>query len=88
MEPARHEYKGHVIEFRPRKDREVLAREGAAEGGEELELVIDDQSISYDRLPDGTYFLHEYAYEWSEDLTEVAHSFIDYQSRAKRPPQG
>lgn len=88
MKPGRHEYKGHIIELRPRDDHGVATREGQADAGDELELVIDDQRISYGRLSDGTYFLHGYAYEWLEDLTEVVHRFIDYQSRTERPLQG
>jgi hypothetical protein len=58
----------------------VRAREAARE--EELELLIDDQSVRYGQLPDGLYFLYEYAYDWSDNLTDLARRFIDYRSRA------
>jgi len=79
MEPERHEYKGHHIELRARESREVRARE--AEREEELELLIDDQPVRYGQLPDGLYFLYEYAYDWRDDLTDLARRFIDYRER-------
>jgi hypothetical protein len=79
-EPERHEYKGHRIELRAREGREVRARE--AERDEELELLIDDHPVRYGQLPDGLYFLYEYAYDWRDDLTDLARRFIDYRERA------
>jgi hypothetical protein len=67
MEPTRQEYKGHRIELRTR---------------EELELIIDNEPVRYGRLPDGQYALHEYAYDWSDDLMNLARRFIDYRDRA------
>jgi hypothetical protein len=80
MEPERQEYKGHRIELRAPEGREVRARE--AEREEELELLIDDEPVRYGRLPDGQYALHEYAYDWSDDLMDLARRFIDYRDRA------
>ncbi|MBA3490701.1 MAG: twin-arginine translocation pathway signal protein [Rubrobacteraceae bacterium] len=81
MEPERHEYKGHSIELRQREGREVSAR--AAEGEEELELLIDDESVRYGQLPDGQYALEEYAYDWTDDLLDLAQRYIDYRERAE-----
>jgi hypothetical protein len=75
MELERQEYKGHRIELRAREADERRAREA------EPELLIDDESIGYGQLPDGLYFLHEYAYDWSDDLMDLARRFIDYRSR-------
>jgi hypothetical protein len=80
MEPNRYEYKGHRIELRAREGREVRARE--AEREEELELLIDDQPVRYGHLPGGLYFLYQYAYDWSDNLTDLARRFIDYRGRA------
>jgi hypothetical protein len=80
MEPARQEYKGHRIELRAREGREVRARE--AEREEELELLIDDESVRYSQLPDGRYALEDYAYDWTDDLMDLAQRFIDYRDRA------
>jgi hypothetical protein len=80
MEPERYEYKGHRIELRAREGREMRARE--AEREEELELLINDQPVRYGQLPDGLYFLYEYAYDWSDNLMDLARRFIDYRSRA------
>ena len=82
MQPERQEYKGHRIELRPRESREgVRARE--AERGEERELLIDDQPVRYGQLPDGRYALEEYAYDWTDDLMDLAQRYIDYRERAQ-----
>jgi|GEM_PF-1969280 len=79
MEPERHEYKGHRIELRQREGREE--RVAAAEGEEQLELLIDDESVRYRQMPDGQYALEEYAYDWTDDLMDLAQRFIDYRDR-------
>jgi hypothetical protein len=87
MEPERHEYKGHRIELRPHEGREeVRARE--AELGDDLELqdlelLIDEQPVRFGQLPDGRYALEEYAFDWTDDLMELARRFIDYRERAE-----
>lgn len=90
MEPDRHEYRAHVIELRQRPPGESPGRE--AKGDEDLELVIDGRTVGYGRLPDGTYFLEEYAYDWTDDLVELAHRFVDHrartESRARDPRAG
>jgi hypothetical protein len=87
MEPERHEYKGHRIELRPREGREeVRAREAErAEDFElqDLELLIDEQPVRFGQLPDGQYALHEYAFDWTDDLIELARRYIDYRERAE-----
>jgi hypothetical protein len=67
MESERQEYEGHRIELRE--------REG------EPELLIDDVPVRYGQLPDGLYFLHEYAYDWHDNLMDLARAFIDYRHR-------
>lgn len=67
---SRHEYRGHRIELR--------AREG------EFELRIDDQPVRYDKLPNGKYFLYQYAYDWRDNLMDLARRFIDYRDQTNR----
>jgi hypothetical protein len=64
----------------------VRARE--AERGDDLELqdlelLIDEQPVRYGQLPDGQYALEEYAFDWTDDLMELARRFIDYRERAE-----
>ena len=92
MEPERHEYKGHRIELRPREGREeVRARE--AESTEDLELrdlelLIDEQPVRFGQLPEGRYALHEYAFDWTDDLMELARRYIDHRDRAEEIQRG
>jgi hypothetical protein len=84
MEPRREEYQGHVIELR--EARGARARRGdraaaATEEEEGPELLIDGEPVSYGQLPDGSYALTDYAYDWTGDLFELARRFIDYESR-------
>jgi hypothetical protein len=84
MEPEREEYKGHRIELRPRE--EVRAREAERADDLELhdlELYIDEQPVRYRQMPDGSYALEEYAYDWQDDLMDLARRFIDYRERAE-----
>jgi hypothetical protein len=50
-----------------------------AAAGAEPVLLIDGEPIRHGRLPDGSYFLYEYAYDWRDDLADVARSFVDHQ---------
>jgi hypothetical protein len=74
MKPERQEYEGHRIELREREDK--------------LELRIDNALVQYGQLPNGQYFLHDYAYEWSDDLMEVAQRFIDHLDRTEKVRRG
>ena len=85
MEPERQEeYKGHRIELRAREA--LRARD--VEPEEELELLINDRPVPYGQLPDGRYFLHDYAYDWRDNLMDLARGFIDYQSRVEEIRRG
>ena len=90
MEPERQEeYKGHRIELRAREQRAREAlRASDVEPQEELELLINDRPVPYGQLPDGRYFLHDYAYDWRDNLMDLARGFIDYQSRAEEIRRG
>jgi hypothetical protein len=69
MKQERQEHDGHRIELRER--------------GRKTELLIDDVPVRYGRLPNGKYFLHEYAYDWSDDVVDLARKFIDYRRRVE-----
>lgn len=79
MEPERQEYKGHRIELRAPEADQLAARSTARAA--EPELLIDDQPVRYGQLPDGQYALQEYAYDWHDNLMDLAQSFIDYRER-------
>ena len=77
MKPDRQKYKGRQIEIR--------------DGTRGPELLIDNVPMGYGRLPDGQFFLNRYAYDWSDDLNELARRYISYRERvaevqaAKKP---
>ena len=84
MEPRREEYQGHVIELR--QASRALARRGdraaaPTDEDEGPELLIDDAPVGYVQLPDGSFALRDYAYDWTGDLVELARRFIDHESR-------
>jgi hypothetical protein len=81
MEPERQEYKGHRIELRPREGRQAEREEDL--DLQDLELHIDEQPVSYGQLPDGRYALEEYAFDWTDNLMDLARRFIDYRERAE-----
>lgn len=86
MEPQRRDYKGHRIELRARGGHELRARKGRdvdSSGARGPRLLIDDEPVPYGRLPDGRYFLPDYAYDWRNDLMELAQRFIDYRDRTE-----
>lgn len=70
MKPEHQEYQGHRVELRERKGKP--------------ELLIDTLPIRYGQLPSGLYFLHEYAYDWTDNLKELAQRFIDYQHKSNK----
>jgi hypothetical protein len=67
METERQEYEGHQIELREREGKR--------------ELLVDDVPVRYGQLPNGLYFLHDYAYDWTDNLAELAQRFIDYRRK-------
>lgn len=73
MKPEHRDYEGRRIELREREGKR--------------ELLIDDQPVRYGQLPNGQYFLRDYAYDWSDDLIEVARRFIKYRQRVDKVRQ-
>jgi hypothetical protein len=69
MKSDRKTYRGRRIEIR--------------HGEREPELLIDNVPVSYGQLPNGQYFLDQYAYDWTDDLVDLAQRFIDYEEQAE-----
>ena len=74
MQPERQGYEGHRIELREREGQP--------------ELLIDNVPVRYGQLPNGLYFLHGYAYDWRDNLLDLARRFIDYRRRAAEIRRG
>lgn len=70
MKAERHEYEGSVIELAKHNDGRRLLR-------------VDGVPLRYGKLPSGKYFLHDYAYDWTDDLVELARRYIAYRKRTK-----
>ena len=45
-------------------------------------LRIDGVPVKYGRLPDGRYFLDDYAYDPSDDLEELARRYVEHRRKA------
>jgi hypothetical protein len=67
MNPEYEQYEGHRIEIRGR--------------GEKSELLIDNVPVKHGRLPNGKYFLDDYAFDWTDDLIELARRYVSYRAR-------
>lgn len=64
------EYKGQKIEVRVADTDETLS--------------INNGPIKCGQSPDGSYFLEKYAYDWKDNLEDLAKAFIDYQGDVKK----
>lgn len=69
MNPEYSEYKGHRIELREHEGAQTL--------------MIDHVPVRYGRFDDGMYYLHEYAYDPSDNLVDLARKYIDYRERSE-----
>jgi len=67
MKPEEQTYEGHRIEVRQRRDKS--------------ELLIDGVPVAYGQLPNGLFFLHDYAFDWNADLMELARRYVAYRRR-------
>lgn len=70
MKPECLEYEGHRIENREREGK--------------LELLIDNIRIRYGQMHNGMYFLHDYAYDHTDNLMELARRFVDYRRKVDK----
>ena len=68
MKPKYQEHQGHRIELHEREGKP--------------ELLIDKKPMRYGQLANGSYFLHDYAYDWGDDLMELAGKYLDHQRKA------
>jgi hypothetical protein len=76
------DYKGHRIELISREAGAARVREA------ESDLLIDGKPTRYDRLPNGKYFLRDYAFDWTDDLMGLAERWVDYQDKTDRIRRG
>ena len=67
MKPECQEYKGHTIELREREGK--------------IDLLIDNIPVRYGQHH-GMYRLHEYAFDPTDNLIELAQKFINYRQKA------
>lgn len=44
-------------------------------------VLIDGVPVKWGQLPDGKYFFHDYAYDWSDDLMALAKRYVSYRQR-------
>jgi hypothetical protein len=70
MKPERQKHEGHQIELRERKG--------------EPELLIDNVPVRFGKLPDGKYFLNDYAYDRTDDLMELARRYVEHQRKSNK----
>jgi hypothetical protein len=69
MKPESQECEGHRIEVRGRDKK--------------TELRIDDVPVSYGQLPNGQFYLDQYAYDWTDDLMELGRRYVSHRRRAE-----
>lgn len=67
MKPECQEYEGHRIDIREREGK--------------LELLVDNIPIRYGQMHNGMYFLHNYAFDHTDNLMELARRFVDYRRK-------
>jgi len=67
MKPQRTKFGEHVIEVR--------------DGIGKPELRIDDALMRYGTLASGRFFLYNYAYDPSDDLTTLARKYLRYREK-------
>ena len=70
MKAEKQEYKGRKIELRQVEGERIL--------------LLDNERLSYGQLEDGKYFLRDYAYDWTDDLTELARRYVDHLEKVKK----
>jgi hypothetical protein len=95
MEPTIRRHRNHVIELRPSRAvaRPSPASPTTAPGfppvaasppePAPIEVLIDGEPVGHGRLADGSLYMDENAYEWGDDLAELAEKLIDYRDRTQ-----
>lgn len=75
MEDMAFEYRGHSVSLGVGStDLKLFHR---ANDVARPTLRIDDHIVPYGQLPDGQFFLREFAYEWSYSIHTLATAYID-----------
>jgi hypothetical protein len=69
MKPQYQDHEGHRIEIRDREGKP--------------DLLIDNTPLAYGRFPNGKFFLDDYAYDWTDDLLELARRYITYRRKVQ-----
>lgn len=82
MKPEHQTYKGHNIEVRVSHVDKMLSF--GVQNESEPKLLIDNKSVGYGQLPDGKYFLKEYAYDWHDDLMGLGRALVDYREKSEK----
>ena len=59
------------------KHREHKVEIPAQEEARRMRLTIDGRTHTFGRDAGGAFFLHDYAYDRSEDLTKVIKNYLD-----------
>ncbi len=75
MKAETFKYRGHNVEI------------PAQEDAKRMRLKIDGRSHVFGRDAAGAFFLHDYAYDRSEDLTQVIKNYLDHQEQEHNSSQ-
>ena len=67
MKAKTFQHRGHKVEIPEQED------------AKRMRLTIDGRTHVFGRDAAGAFFLHDYAYDRSKDLTQVIKSFLDHQ---------
>ena len=59
----------------------------AQEDAKRMRLTIDGEAHWFGRDAAGAFFLHDYAYDRSEDLTQVIKNYLDHQEQEHNSSQ-
>jgi hypothetical protein len=87
MKPQSWDYLGHRVELHVAEHECRGTVDPQATRGEDKvapELFIDGQLVAVERLFDGTYYLPENAYNWSDDLGKLAEELVEYRARVDK----
>lgn len=69
----------------PDFDERVRLREIDPGEGRTAELLVDDVPARHGQFPDGTFFLYENAYVWSDDLRELGRQLVVDRAEGRVP---
>ncbi len=70
MKSDNQKHEGHYIELR--------------KGDGNTKLFIDNVPIRYGHMHNGMYFLHDYAYDHTDSLMDLARKYVDYRNKVEQ----